>query len=38
MNATNMLANTIDLVNQARALGVQILHAPIAFAAGFLTN
>ncbi len=25
MDATNMLANTVDLANQARALGVHIL-------------
>jgi ureidoacrylate peracid hydrolase len=32
MAATNMLANTVDLATRARALGVQILHAPITFA------
>lgn len=32
MNATNMLANTIALVKQARAAEVQVIHVPISFA------
>ena len=31
MEATNMLANTIDTVKQARALGAMIVYAPITF-------
>jgi ureidoacrylate peracid hydrolase len=31
MDSTNMLANTLDLVKQARALGATIVHAPISF-------
>jgi ureidoacrylate peracid hydrolase len=32
MDQTNMLANTIETVKQARALGATIVHAPITFA------
>jgi ureidoacrylate peracid hydrolase len=32
MDSTNMLANTIETVKQARALGATIVHAPITFA------
>jgi ureidoacrylate peracid hydrolase len=32
MDSTNMLANTVETVKQARALGVTIIHAPISFA------
>jgi ureidoacrylate peracid hydrolase len=32
MMATDMLANTIELVGEARKLGVQIIHEPITFA------
>jgi ureidoacrylate peracid hydrolase len=35
VDATNMLANTVHLATRARALGVQIVHAPITFAAGY---
>ena len=31
MDQTNMLANTLETVNQARALGATIVHAPITF-------
>ncbi len=31
MDATNMLANTVETVKQARALGVTIVYAPITF-------
>jgi ureidoacrylate peracid hydrolase len=32
MDSTNMLANTVETVKQARALGATIIHAPISFA------
>ncbi len=35
MATTNMLAHTVDLAEQARVLGVQILHAPITFAGAY---
>ena len=35
MESTNMLANTLDTVREARALGALILHAPITFAEGY---
>ena len=35
MDSTNMLANTVDTVKQARALGATIVHAPISFAADY---
>jgi len=35
MEATNMLANTRDVVDAARAAGVTVVHAPIQFAAGY---
>jgi nicotinamidase-related amidase len=35
MKETNMLANTVSLVEQARAKGAAILHAPITFAEGY---
>jgi nicotinamidase-related amidase len=35
MDKTNMLANTRELVDAARAAGVTIMHAPITFAAGY---
>jgi nicotinamidase-related amidase len=35
MQSTNMLDNTIKLVNQARAAGVTIMHAAISFAEGY---
>ncbi|MYS86669.1 isochorismatase family cysteine hydrolase [Embleya scabrispora] len=35
MAKTGMLANTVALVEAARAAGVTIMHAPIAFAAGY---
>ncbi len=40
MQKTNMLANTIKLVEQARAEGVQIVYVPISFAENYseLTN
>lgn len=31
MDGTNMLSNTVETVEQARALGVTIVHAPITF-------
>lgn len=31
MESTNMLANTLETVKQARALGITIIHAPITF-------
>src|SRR6202040_2364419 len=31
MNSTNMLANTLEMVRQARELGATIVHAPITF-------
>jgi len=31
MDKTNMLANTVEMVEQARALGATIVHAPITF-------
>jgi ureidoacrylate peracid hydrolase len=31
MESTNMLANTVEMVKEARALGVTIIHAPITF-------
>ncbi|MGE0118064.1 MAG: cysteine hydrolase [Dongiaceae bacterium] len=31
MDSTNMLANTVDTVNKARAMGATIVHAPITF-------
>ncbi|MHC1480048.1 cysteine hydrolase family protein [Frateuria aurantia] len=36
MKQTNMLANTIELVKRARAMGVAIMHAPITFAPGYI--
>lgn len=40
MHATNMLANTVDLVAAARAAGAAVVHVPISFAPGYgeLTN
>ena len=35
MEQTNMLANTAELVEEARALGVTVMFAPITFAAGY---
>jgi len=35
MDKTNMLANTRELVDAARAAGATIMHAPITFAAGY---
>jgi nicotinamidase-related amidase len=35
MEKTGMLANTVALVEQARAAGVTIMHAPITFAPGY---
>ncbi len=35
MQATNMLANTLETVKQAREAGVTIIHAPISFAEGY---
>jgi nicotinamidase-related amidase len=35
MKETNMLANTLKLVEQARGKGAAILHAPITFAEGY---
>lgn len=35
MNSTNMLSNTVAVVEQARAAGVTVMHAPIAFAEGY---
>ena len=36
MKRTDMLANTVNLVAKARALGVAIMHAPITFAPGYI--
>ena len=35
MEKTGMLANTVALVDRARAAGVTIMHAPITFAPGY---
>jgi nicotinamidase-related amidase len=35
MASTNMLANTVAVVKQARAAGVAVMHAPITFAEGY---
>jgi nicotinamidase-related amidase len=35
MDKTNMLANTAQVVEAARAAGVTVMHAPITFAAGY---
>ncbi|WP_315838445.1 cysteine hydrolase [Bradyrhizobium prioriisuperbiae] len=35
MDANNMLGNTVAVVDQARAAGVTIMHAPISFAEGY---
>ena len=35
MDKTNMLANTAQVVDAARAAGATIMHAPITFAAGY---
>ena len=35
MEATGMLANTVDLVSRAREAGAQIIHVPISFAPGY---
>lgn len=35
MKETNMLANTVKVVNAARAKGISIMHAPITFAEGY---
>ena len=35
MSETNMLANTVKLVDAARKKGATIMHAPITFAAGY---
>jgi len=35
MDKTNMLANTSEVVDAARAAGATIMHAPITFAAGY---
>src|SRR5690349_23384137 len=35
MEKTGMLANTVALVDAARAAGVTIMHAPITFAPGY---
>jgi nicotinamidase-related amidase len=40
MESNNMLANTIEVANKARAAGATVMHAPITFAEGYgeLTN
>ena len=40
MNQTNMLANTVSLVEKAREAGIQVIHVPISFAENYseLTN
>ena len=40
MQSNNMLANTIEVANKARAAGATVMHAPITFAEGYgeLTN
>jgi len=35
MESSNMLANTVALVNRSRAAGVSVMHAPITFAEGY---
>lgn len=35
MDSTNMLINTVNTVAEARIMGVQIVHVPISFAAGY---
>ncbi len=35
MNETNMLANTVQVANAARAAGATIMHAPITFKPGY---
>jgi nicotinamidase-related amidase len=35
MEKTGMLANTVGLVDEARAAGVTVMHAPITFAPGY---
>ena len=35
MDSTGMLANTVTLVDKARAASVTIMHAPITFAPGY---
>ena len=35
MDTTGMLANTLQLVDAARAAGATVMHAPITFAAGY---
>jgi nicotinamidase-related amidase len=35
MESTNMLANSVQLANQARAAGVTVMFAPISFAKGY---
>jgi nicotinamidase-related amidase len=35
MDKTGMLANTADVVDAARSAGASVMHAPIAFAAGY---
>ena len=35
MQSSNMLANTVELVNKSREAGVTIMHAPITFAEGY---
>ncbi|MEV0009203.1 cysteine hydrolase [Streptomyces sp. NPDC051840] len=35
MEKTGMLANTVELVREARAAGVTVMHAPITFAPGY---
>lgn len=35
MQANNMLANTVAVVNKSRAAGVTVMHAPISFAEGY---
>jgi len=35
MESTNMLANSVEVANRARAAGVTVMYAPISFAAGY---
>src|SRR5271168_5203230 len=35
MQSTNMLANSVQVANQARAAGVTVMFAPISFAKGY---
>jgi nicotinamidase-related amidase len=36
MAETNMLANTVNLVKEARTKGISVMHAPITFAPGYV--